>query len=53
VIVIKPSDECNYKNVIDMLDEMTINVIKTYALVDISSVEVDLIKVTEAAAGNK
>ncbi|MCU0323285.1 MAG: biopolymer transporter ExbD [Chitinophagaceae bacterium] len=53
VIVIKPSDECNYKNVIDMLDEMTINVIKTYALVDISQVEVDLIKVTEAAAGNK
>lgn len=53
VIVIKPSDECNYKNVIDILDEMTINIIKTYALVDISSVEVDLIKVTEAAAGNK
>lgn len=53
VIVIKPSDECNYKNVIDMLDEMTINVVKTYALVDISQVEVDLIKVTEAAAGVK
>ena len=53
VIVIKPSDECSYKNVIDILDEMTINVIKVYALVDISQVEVDLIKVTEAAGGGK
>jgi hypothetical protein len=32
---------------------MTINVIKVYALVDISQVEVDLIKVTEAAGGGK
>ncbi|HPH24264.1 MAG TPA: biopolymer transporter ExbD, partial [Chitinophagaceae bacterium] len=53
VVVIKPSDECSYKNVIDILDEMTINVIKVYALVDISQVEVDLIKVTEAAGGGK
>jgi biopolymer transport protein ExbD len=51
VVIIKPSDECSYKNVIDILDEMSINVIKRYALVDISPVEVDLIKVTEAAAG--
>lgn len=51
VVIIKPSDECSYKNVIDILDEMSINVIKRYALVDISPVELDLIKVTEAAAG--
>lgn len=51
VVVIKPSDECEYKNVVDILDEMSINVVKRYALVDISDVEVQLIKVTEGAAG--
>ena len=51
VVVIKPSDECEYKNVVDILDEMSINVVKRYALVDISDVEVQLIKVTEGASG--
>jgi biopolymer transport protein ExbD len=47
VVVIKPSNECTYKNVIDILDEMSINVIKRYAMVDISDVEDQLIKATE------
>ena len=47
VVVIKPSNECTYKNVIDILDEMTINVVKSYAMVDISDVEDQLIKRTE------
>ena len=47
VVVIKPSDACTYKNVIDILDEMSINVVKRYAMVDISDVEADLIKRTE------
>lgn len=51
VVVIKPSDECEYKNVVDILDEMSINVVKRYALVDISDVEVQLIKVTEGTSG--
>jgi hypothetical protein len=34
--------------VVDILDEMAINVCKRYALVDISTVETQLIKVTEA-----
>lgn len=51
VIVIKPSDECDYKNVVDILDEMSVNVIKRYALVDISPVEAQLVQKTEAAAG--
>jgi biopolymer transport protein ExbD len=47
VVVIKPSDGCTYKNVIDILDEMSINVVKRYAMVDITDVEDQLIKKTE------
>lgn len=50
VVVLKPSDECTYKNVIDILDEMTINVLKRYALVDISPVEAQLVKLSGATA---
>ena len=49
VVVLKPSEECTYRNVVDILDEMAINVCKRYALVDISSVEAQLVKVSEAA----
>ncbi|MBX2931587.1 MAG: biopolymer transporter ExbD [Chitinophagaceae bacterium] len=51
MVVIKPTDECTYKNVVDILDEMTINVVKRYAMVDISDVEAQLVKATEAAGG--
>lgn len=50
VIVIKPSEEATYKNTVDILDEMTINQIKRFALVDIAPVEIDLIKATEGSA---
>lgn len=50
VVVIKPSEECTYKNVVDILDEMQVNVIKRYALVDISDVESKLIKITEGSS---
>jgi len=49
VVVIKPNEESTYKNAIDALDEMTINDVKRYALVDISPVENQLIKATEGA----
>src|SRR5688500_3824502 len=47
VVVIKPNEEATYKNTVDMLDEMTINEIKRFALVDISEVENGLIHATE------
>jgi len=53
VVIIKPSIDATYKNTVDILDEMTINEIKRYAMVDISDVEYQLVKLTEAAAGIK
>jgi biopolymer transport protein ExbD len=53
VMIIKPTPDATYKNTVDILDEMTINEIKRYAMVDISPVEYQLVKITEAAAGIK
>jgi biopolymer transport protein ExbD len=52
VVIIKPSDECTYKNLIDILDEMTITVSTRYALVDILDIETKLIKMSEQSAAN-
>ena len=53
VVVIKPGPEATYKNTVDILDEMTINDVKRYAMVDIFPTEIDLMKATEASAGMK
>lgn len=49
VVVIKPNDEANYQNVVAILDEMSINEVKKYALVSISPVENELLQATEKA----
>ncbi|UYZ58721.1 ExbD/TolR family protein [Hymenobacter latericus] len=43
-VLIKPADNSNYKNMVDILDEMNITQQKKYALVDISKDDTDLIK---------
>jgi len=51
VVIIKPNEEATYKNTVDMLDEMTINDVKRYAMVDILPIENELIQKTEQGAG--
>lgn len=53
VVVIKPNEDATYKNTVDILDEMTINEVKAFALVDITPQENQLVKATQAAAGIK
>jgi biopolymer transport protein ExbD len=44
VVLIKPSDDSKYKNVVDILDEMNISNIARFALVDITPVDKELVK---------
>jgi biopolymer transport protein ExbD len=53
VVIIKPDVDATYKNTVDILDEMTINGVKTYAMVKILPQEYELIQATEASSGNK
>jgi biopolymer transport protein ExbD len=53
VVVIKPTVDATYKNTVDALDEMTINEVKRYAMVDITPDEYKLVLLTEQANGVK
>jgi biopolymer transport protein ExbD len=44
VVLIKPSDDAVYKNVVDVLDEMNISDIKRFALIDITPEDLNIIK---------
>ncbi len=52
-IIIKPDKDASYKNAVDMLDEMNIDDISRYAMVDPTEDEYGLIQKTEQAAGIK
>ncbi len=47
VVVIKPNAEATYKNTVDILDEMTINNVRRFAMVKIAESENELIAATE------
>jgi len=47
MVIIKPNKESTYKNAVDALDEMTINDVKRYAMVDIFDVENQLIAASQ------
>ena len=51
-IIIKPGEDATYKNAVDILDEMNINDIPRYAMVNLSERELDLMQQKEKAAGN-
>jgi len=53
VVILKPTVDATYKNTVNILDEMTIDGVKRYAMVDISPVEYNFIKLTETANGIK
>lgn len=46
IVIIKPSKESNYKNLVDILDEMAITKVPTYAVVDIMPEELTLLENT-------
>jgi len=50
-IIIKPDKDATYKNAVDILDEMDINDIGKYAMVDATPDEYNLIQQTEKAGG--
>jgi biopolymer transport protein ExbD len=53
MVIIKPTQDATYKNTVDMLDEMKIDDVKRYALVDITPDEYKFITLTEQANGVK
>ncbi len=49
VIMIKAADDANYKNLVDILDEMNINNIARYAIVDITPYDLGLMEKIDPA----
>jgi len=53
MVIIKPTQDATYKNTVDILDEMKIDDVKRYALVDITPDEYKIVVLTEQANGIK
>lgn len=51
VVVIKPDQDATYRNTVDILDEMTINGVKRYAMIDITPQEYQVVQATEKNSG--
>jgi biopolymer transport protein ExbD len=47
IVLIKAMDESKYKNLVDILDEMTISSIQRYAIVDITPADKEIVKETK------
>lgn len=43
IVIIKPSEKANYRNLVDILDEMAINDVKAYAISDIMPEELTML----------
>jgi hypothetical protein len=52
-VLIKPDKTSTYEDLVNMLDEMNINDVRVYAIVDITDVDKDFIKSTESANGEQ
>ncbi len=50
-VLIKPDENSTYEDVVNILDEMSINAVQVYAIVDISQQDKDFIAATENANG--
>ena len=50
-VILKPSQDANYRNTVNILDEMKIDAVSHYALVDISPDEYKVVQATEQANG--
>ena len=46
IVLIKAMDEAKYKNMVDILDEMTISSIQRYAIVDITPADKEIVRQT-------
>lgn len=44
IVIIKPSDKSNYKNLVDLLDELKISQIKTYYIVDMAPGDTEIMR---------
>jgi biopolymer transport protein ExbD len=52
-VLIKPDTTSTYSDLVSILDEMNINDVRVYAIIDITEVDQNFIKETEAANGGR